>query len=171
MRKKYKISLIIFVAGFFLATCASSTFAGSAHLTWNANSEGDLEGYTVYYDTTSHSGTCPSGYASNQDAGNVTSYWFDSLTPGQTYYFQLTAHDTTGNESGCSTSPGEVSKLVTYRGDLDADHDVDIFDFNAFRSGFGSTSCGPTYAPDIDRNCSVNIFDYNIFRGEFGSSF
>jgi hypothetical protein len=146
-----------------------SALAGSAHLTWNANSESDLAGYTIYYATASHSGACPSGYTNNQYAGNVTSYWFDSLTPGQTYYFQLTAKDTSDNESGCSTSPGEVSKLITYRSDLNVDHGVNVLDFGVLHTNYGNTT--PGNVADINRDNVVNVLDFGILHGEFGGSF
>lgn len=144
-------------------------FAGSAHLTWDANAESDLAGYRIYYDIASHAGTCPTGYANSVDAGNVTSYWFDALTPGQTYYFQLTALDASDNESGCSTNPGEVSKLVTYRSDLNNSHKVDIFDFSLLSSNFGQTNCGNV--ADITHNCTVDIFDFSILSQEFLGEF
>lgn len=143
--------------------------AGSAHLTWNANAESDLSGYKIYYATSSHAGTCPTGYTSSQDAGNVTSYWFDNLTAGQTYYFQITAKDTSNNESGCSTSPGEVSKLVTYRGDLNVDHAVNVLDFGILHTNYGNTTAGNV--ANINRDSSVNVLDFGILKTEYGSSF
>ncbi len=143
--------------------------AGTAHLTWNANSEPDLAGYTIYYATSSHSGTCPTGYTSNQNAGNVTSYYFDNLTAGQTYYFQLTAKDTSNNESGCSTSPGEVSKLITYRSDLNTDHAVNVLDFGILHTNYGNTT--PGNVADINRDSAVNVLDFGILHGEYGGSF
>lgn len=72
----------------------------SVTLTWNANSESDLQGYRVYYGTSSRN------YTTNTDVGNVTSYTVSGLATGATYYFAITALDTSGNESGFS---GEVS--------------------------------------------------------------
>lgn len=167
-RSKTKAIGITFVASALLIIC-SQVFAGSANLNWNANTEEDLAGYKLYYDTVSHAGTCPSGYTHSQLTGDTTSYWFDHLTPGQTYYFQLTALDTSNNESGCSTNPGEVSKLVTYRSDFNNSHGVDIFDFNIFRSHYTNTTCGNV--ADLDHNCNVDIFDFNILRSEYASSF
>lgn len=163
-----KTSGIILAAIVSFAATGSVVFAGSAHLTWNANSESDLAGYKIYYGTSSHSGTCPTGYTSSQDVGNVTSYWFDNLTPGQTYYFQLTAKDSSNNESVCASS-GEVSKLVTYRSDLDNNHTVNIFDFNTFHSNYANKTCGNV--ADIDRDCNVGVLDYNILHSEYAQSF
>jgi hypothetical protein len=166
---KNKIFAITFFSFLFLMT-TNIALAGSAHLTWNANSENDLAGYTIYYDTTSHAGgTCPTDYAYSQNVGNVTSYWFDNLTPGQNYYFQLTAKDTSNNESDCSTSPGEVSKLINYRSDFNNDHEVDLSDYSIFRQNYALTNVGNI--ADMDRSNEVDLADYSIFRGEYGYSF
>lgn len=161
------LSKALILAGMFL--WSNVTYAGSARLTWDANSEPDLAGYTIYYATASHSGTCPAGYTNSVDAGNVTSYWFDALTPGQTYYFQITAKDDSDNESGCSVTPGEVSKVVTYRGDLNVDHAVNVLDYGILHTNFGNTT--PGNAADINRDNIVNVLDYSTLHGDFGSSF
>ncbi|VAX33570.1 hypothetical protein MNBD_NITROSPIRAE01-1408 [hydrothermal vent metagenome] len=77
-------------------------FAGSAILSWDANSESDLSGYKVYFGTSSGS------YGTPTTVGNVTTYTVPDLNTG-TYYFAVTAFDTSGNESGFST---EVSKTL-----------------------------------------------------------
>lgn len=112
------ISALVLVFRNNLSLRTNASTYGSAVLTWNANSEPDLAGYKVYYDTTSHSGNCPGGFGSNVvDVGNVTTYALGThlgdpdLVYGQTYYFQITAYDnaTPANESTCSS---EVSKLI-----------------------------------------------------------
>jgi hypothetical protein len=74
--------------------------SASVTLTWNANGESDLQGYRVYY------GTSSQNYTTNTDVGKVTSYTVSGLATGITYYFAITALDTAGNESGYS---GEVT--------------------------------------------------------------
>lgn len=59
-----------------------------------------ISGYTVYY------GTSSGNYASSADAGNATKYTVTGLSGGTTYYFAVTASNTSG-ESGYSN---EVSK-------------------------------------------------------------
>lgn len=172
-RKKIKsllLSLIVFNSCLFLS---ENTFAaGSAHLIWNPNSEADLAGYKMYYDTSSHAGTCPSGYASSRDVGNATSHYFDALIPGQTYYFQMTAYDSTNAETACSTSPGEVSKLVTYDGDLDNNHSVNLSDASILAGDWGKPDyCAPLRTSDINRDCAIDGDDLAIMAGDYGSSF
>jgi len=107
----------ILIAPLFLAAVLISVviftnhaFAGSATLTWNANTEPDLAGYRIYYGTSPRTGSCPSGgYSNNLTVGNVTSYNFNSLTDGMTWYFSVAAYDTSNNTSCFSA---EVSKVL-----------------------------------------------------------
>jgi hypothetical protein len=69
-------------------------------LSWNAtttNIDGtpleDLEGYKVYYGTESKK------YKVSYDVKNVTTYKIHDLIDWHTYYFAVTAYDTSGNES------------------------------------------------------------------------
>ena len=77
--------------------------SGTARLTWDANTESDLAGYKVY------TGPSPGTYTSPYDAGNVTVLDVINLTPGQTYYFAITAYNKFTQESGYSN---EVSKTI-----------------------------------------------------------
>jgi hypothetical protein len=80
------------------------SFAGSATISWKANTESDLSGYKVYYGTASRS------YGPPVPAGKVTQYTLANLTDGKTYYFGVTALDFSGNESGYSA---EAKKTIT----------------------------------------------------------
>ena len=77
-------------------------------LTWDApttNADGtpltDLAGYKIYYGTSSGS------YTTTVDAGNVTTYNVPAL-PSGTYYFAVTAVDTSGNESDYSNEVNTI---------------------------------------------------------------
>ena len=75
------------------ASAGSSSFT----LSWSANSESDLTGYKVYWDTDSGH-----PYANVQDVGNVTSKTISGLSSGTTYYVTVTAYDGTyssGNDN------------------------------------------------------------------------
>lgn len=78
-------------------------YRGRVTISWNANTESDLAGYRVYRGNTS-------GNTSVEvvDVGNVTTYQWNGLTPGQTHYFTVTAYDINSNESAKSA---EVSKV------------------------------------------------------------
>ena len=107
---KYKFLIALFIVLFTAAVQSGTAFAGSANLSWNANTESDLGGYKIYYGTSPRTSSCPSGgYANNIDVGNTTSHTFSNLADGSTYYFSVSAYDTSGNESCFS---GEVNKTI-----------------------------------------------------------
>lgn len=81
---------------------------GAAKISWNANTEPDLAGYKLYY------GTSSGVYTTVIDVGltatpSTPSYTVYNLTKGVTYYFNVTAYDTSNNESAFGT---EVSKFI-----------------------------------------------------------
>lgn len=91
------------------STNITSKPTGTATLAWTApstNADGspltDLAGYRVYF------GTTPGVYTS-LDVGKVVSYEMGGLTKGQTYYFAVTAYNSSGNESDYSNL---TSKLI-----------------------------------------------------------
>jgi fibronectin type 3 domain-containing protein len=79
----------------------TGSYAQSVTLAWDTNTEPDLAGYIVYYGTTSRN------YPNSVDVGLVNSHEVTDLMAGQTYYFAVTAYDTSGNESEVSN---EASK-------------------------------------------------------------
>ena len=98
--------------------------------------------------------------------------------------------DTTGFASGNYTIhshinplPTEIDTLdnaknashhvcVTLPGDVDADHDVDIFDIVRVAGIYGVNASDPLYQPnyDIDGDGDVDIFDVVIAAGNYGES-
>jgi fibronectin type 3 domain-containing protein len=78
---------------FLIPIAVHSATTNSATVQWAANSESDLAGYKVYQGTTAGS------YGPSVDVGNTTVYTAQNLEGGLTYYFAVTAHDTSGNES------------------------------------------------------------------------
>jgi hypothetical protein len=85
-----------------------SAEAAQANLSWVApttNSDGtpltDLAGFKL------HSGNAPGSYQQVVDVGNKTDYTLGSLNDGSTYYFAVTAYDTSMKESAYSN---EVSR-------------------------------------------------------------
>jgi fibronectin type 3 domain-containing protein len=80
---------------------------GTAALSWTAVAGAEVSGYRVYY------GRQPGGYQQGVGAGvwagNAAAFNATGLQKGTTYYFAVTAVDTTGRESAYSN---EASKLV-----------------------------------------------------------
>lgn len=77
---------------------------GVANLAWDASSGGNsaVAGYKVSY------GPSSGAYAKTIDVGNSTSCSIRDLAQG-TYYFAVSAYDSSGTESGYSN---EVSKTI-----------------------------------------------------------
>jgi len=75
----------------------------------------DLAGYKVY------SGVSSRNYSQNTDVGNVTSYTATNLSGGTTYYFAVTAYDTSGNQSSFSNELTATITAISYYCDKDYD--------------------------------------------------
>ncbi|MBN1796198.1 MAG: discoidin domain-containing protein [Sedimentisphaerales bacterium] len=75
------------------ATAGNSTVG----LNWNDNTEPDLASYSVYRSTTSGS-----GYSAIATGVGSSAYTDNSVTNGTTYYYVVTAVDTSSNESSYS---------------------------------------------------------------------
>lgn len=97
------LPLLIFILAPFalsLVPCAAA-HAADVTLAWNKNSEPDMDGYKLYYGTSSRA------YNHGQDVGNFTTYTISNLDEGTTYYFAVTAYDSAGNE-------GDFSEEIVY---------------------------------------------------------
>jgi fibronectin type 3 domain-containing protein len=70
---------------------------GEVDLDWDDNTEGDLATYSVYRDTTSGG-----PYSQIKTGLTVSAYTDTTVTNGTTYYYVVTALDTSSNESGYS---------------------------------------------------------------------
>ena len=83
----------------------ATTTGETATLSWNANSEPDLQGYKIYLATTS------GGYGAPITTlpMDVTSYTVTGLETGTTYFFSVTAYNSSGAESSFSN---EVTKTI-----------------------------------------------------------
>ncbi len=106
MKRYFQILVILFMLMPF-----TLTYAGEASFTlaWDApttNADGtpltDLAGFKAYY------GTVTGVYPNVIDVGNVTTFIIGGLIEGTTYFFVMTAYDTSGNESIYSS---EVSSI------------------------------------------------------------
>jgi fibronectin type 3 domain-containing protein len=105
--------LLICLFQFAIIACASPDSAPTsetaaatsetATLSWNANSEPDLQGYKIYLATTSGRYGAPITTLPM----DVTSYTVTDLEAGTTYFFAVTAYNSSGAESSFSN---EVTK-------------------------------------------------------------
>ncbi len=99
----------------------SPALAGVVNVTWDpplTNTDGtpvqDLAGYRLYYGPLSHASASPPCNTTVIDVGNAMSHQLRGLSQGAMYYAQVTAYDTAGNESACSTESKGVANPETY---------------------------------------------------------
>ena len=95
---------------FLLVTVACSSTgptptSGTATLSWDANNEPDLQGYKIYLATVSGGYGAPIAILPT----DVTSYTVTGLETGTTYFFAVTAYNSSDAESSFSN---EVSKTI-----------------------------------------------------------
>jgi fibronectin type 3 domain-containing protein len=86
-----------------LTSPSTSSSSSTASLTWSPDTSTNLAGYKVYV------GTSSGVYSSSVNVGNVTTYAVTNLGIGTTYYFAVSAFNSSGIESGFSN---EVSKSI-----------------------------------------------------------
>ena len=102
------------------------------------------------------------GHSTKTDVGKVTTYIISKLTNG-TYYFSVSAYDTSNNESSFSS---EVSKSVSSDANLtlNIDNLVNTQDFSILLSSWDSISNPPA---DINQNKIVNTQDFSIMLSQW----
>lgn len=109
LRKKKRclaFSFLILCVGLIVLLHGVPVMAAQVTLAWDSNTESDLAGYKVYYGATSRN------YSMFIDVGKVNTYTVTGLTDGNTYYFAVTAYNTSNVESAYSS---EVSnRICTY---------------------------------------------------------
>jgi hypothetical protein len=111
INNKLHRTLYIFLISFLIVCFYTPVlFAGDVILSWEApiiNTDGtpltDLEKYII------HIGISPDYYTQHLDVGNVTTYVVSELVYDSTYYFAVTAVDTSGNKSEYSN---QVSRTI-----------------------------------------------------------
>ena len=86
-----------------LSGCKTLQASQGVTLAWQASSDPTVVGNRVHYGTTS------GAYSTTVDVGNVTTATLSGLTPGDTYYYVVTAYNSLGNSSLPSN---EVSGVV-----------------------------------------------------------
>ena len=76
-------------------------------VSWNANAETDISGYTIYW------GDSPGVYTHSQSCTSAaTSSYISGLAQGQTYYISLSASNTSGHESAkCPEESGRPTDV------------------------------------------------------------
>lgn len=95
--------------------CPVSSWAMTTDLEWDPNMESDLAGYRVYGGTPCGN---PQALPKLGEVGKVTTYRY--VGPDEDTEFEITAYDTSGNESARSSRVCKVYTLVYYKSVRDA---------------------------------------------------
>ena len=104
MYKKDNFVLMTILLGILLLILGfQKIYPAQINMTWNANTETDLAGYSVFIGKSSRS------YDRSVDAGNTTSFVVDGVRENIELFFAVTAYDTAGNESKYSE---EMSGII-----------------------------------------------------------
>jgi len=94
MKISYGALLLLVVL--YLLILSGTVFSAVINVSWDNNTETDLDGYRVYYGLSSRD------YGHIFNAGKENTVEIQGLEEGRTYYFAVTAYDTSGNESDYS---------------------------------------------------------------------
>lgn len=97
------------VLAFILFTQPAHAILQDCTITWTPNSEADLAGYKVYVAPTAQGYTKGSPALTVPKTQTVARCHALNLPSPNTYYFAVTAYDTSGNESGFSN---ELSRTI-----------------------------------------------------------
>ena len=150
---------ILLVSVFFILILAASASAREVTLSWDANSEPDLDHYVVYW------GVIPGYYSQNSgDIGLPTEFSVEIPDDDQVYFFAVTAVDEAGLESDYSN---EVSTEGTSNGG--SDPLIHILPINSnwnlisISNGTGTTLIEEVLAPIMADVISVWAYDYGTW--------
>ncbi len=141
------------------ATAGNATVA----LDWDDNAEVDLAGYNIYRSTIS--GT---GYARlNTTAVSSSDYMDDTADNGVTYFYVVTAVDTSYNESGFSNEVFATPIDLNFYRDINDDQFIDMTDLGAFLLVWLQSDCLITSGWDINGDCVVNYDEFSMLAGNW----
>lgn len=144
------------------APTGPAALAGDATvgLDWDDNSDVDLAGYYVYRSTTPGSGyVMLSGLLGSLD------YADDTAENGITYFYVITAVDTSSNESDYSDEVFATPVDMDFYRDTNDNQLIDMTDLAAFLAVWLQSDCLVTTGWDINNDCWVNNDELDLLAG------
>ncbi|MBN1788387.1 MAG: hypothetical protein JW806_08330 [Sedimentisphaerales bacterium] len=127
-------------------------------LEWNANTEVDLAGYNLYRSQTSGAGFVRQNVSLIVDSNYID----DVINHYTTYYYVVTALDTTLNESSYSNEVfGGLYGDFTGNGIVEINDLPDLLDF------WLEDDCNTTDGLDLDDNCIVNFYEFSVLANNW----
>ena len=133
-------------------------------LDWDDNSEADLAGYYVYRSTTSGS-----DYVLVSSLLGSSGYTDDTAENGITYFYVVTAADTSSNETDYSDEVFATPVDMEFYRDTNDDQIIDMTDLSAFLAVWLQSDCLVTTGWDINNDCWVNYDELSLFAGHWQS--
>jgi hypothetical protein len=97
-------------------------------------------------------------------AANANNYKATGLTPGTTYYFHVSAYNTSGD----SVAP-TVTQMAPIAGDINCDGLVDVADYDIWAANVGATNATWTMG-DLNGDGLVDVADYDIWAANVGAT-
>ena len=140
---------------------AAFAYDASITLNWNANTDSDLTGYYVYRSTTSDADY---QILSTQLTAN-TNYTDNTAQNGTTYYYVVTAVDSSSNESLFSNQVFATAVDMTFYRDINDDNTIDTDDLTAFAALWFQSDCNQTTGWDINNDCLINLHEFALLSG------
>lgn len=136
----------------------ANAYDSSIELVWNPNTDTDLAGYYLHRSTTS---------GSNHEIINseiiLDAYYTDnSAENGTTYYYAVTAIDSSSNESDYSSEVFATAVDMSFYHDSDQNGSIDIDDLTAFSSLWLQDDCPTTTGWDINNDCIINLDEFSL---------
>jgi hypothetical protein len=131
-RISHILSFCIFFIFLIIPFLAS---AAVVKLAWDPSTEQNLAGYKVYY------GYASGDYDTSIDVGDTPTFQITDLEYDQTYYFAVTAYDTSGLES-------DYSDEISY---IPIEHDYNYNYNSSMEDGEAYPDYWQTYDNDLDR--------------------
>lgn len=99
----FKIGILVVL---LIVALAVGGKTATLEVTWNANQETDLAGYKVYYKASNATAW------STMDAGKVLKVDIPNMAENLEYCAQVTAYDTSGNESAKSVAACDILDTI-----------------------------------------------------------
>ena len=139
----------------------------SVSLDWDDNTDLDLYGYNIYRTDLSDG-----DYALLDTAPPANSSYLDTtVSTGVTYFYVVTAVDTSSNESDYSDEQFATPIDLAFYGDTNGDKQIDLIDLPDFVAVWLASDCLTTSGWDLNGDCVVNYEEFSWFAGLWVADF
>jgi len=174
-----------FLLSFFfaLALVPAGVKAAGFTIEWDANTESDLSGYRLFRGgssllamTTTQAMSSGSVLKTVQPS-TTTASLVNGLASYTSYYFRLTAYDTSTNQSLFNVNgSNQAAEVVVFfdknqASDINGDGVVNVQDLSMFLTRFNGTDPIANLDPDSVRSPNVDVTDLSVLLTNFNRTF